>query len=97
MMRNKNRARRATLPTVYLDEDVPLQVSNFLRKKGIVVQLAKDVMPLGTEDPIHPLMVSIFPKFHPGLLIAIFPVHTHPESKNERIPRLGNTAGHRKH
>lgn len=39
-----------TSPLVYLDEDVPVRLSDELRALGIPVQLAKDVLPLGTDD-----------------------------------------------
>ena len=39
--------------TVYLDEDVPLQLFDLLSAEGIQVQLAKDTLPLGTDDATH--------------------------------------------
>jgi len=40
-------------PPVYLDEDVPVRLSNELRDLGIPVQLAKDVLKPGTDDATH--------------------------------------------
>jgi len=43
----------SSVPTVYLDECVPLKVQRELRRRGLRVKLARDVLPPGTDDATH--------------------------------------------